>query len=66
MEIYYLKNKLGLYLQSMGKMRNDYSFTKDINEAMYFDVLAAAESKKQKFSVLKLSIESVKCWPAFI
>lgn len=53
---YVLKNKQGLYLQSLSANRNDYSFTTDILSALSFRNKDDADKKRMALLKYKLIV----------
>lgn len=54
-----LINKAGLFLQTMGPTRNDYSFTKVEKEALTFNDEGDAEARRVKLTILNLKVVPV-------
>lgn len=54
--MFVLTNALGLYLMSMGSLRNGYSFTQDVNLAMKFSTAEEAEYRQKALRMLKVKI----------
>lgn len=54
--MFVLTNALGLYVMSMGSLRNGYSFTKDVNLAIKFSTAEEAAFRQKALRMMKVKI----------